>query len=279
MAITPEADRNIEAAKTLDPNLVKQAELIALYGAIETEVFENYFFGDFPRTKGTDLSWLRRQCYKEAWGSGVSDERGLYLGPAMYFIEAYSRMGIDIDPQEVYNVAVNFTSELGHYAAFYKAYRFLGGDPFRQRDIQEEQWGADWSLQQMRNAAKKVGPLGQATVRLTEGGNSSLYVILMRLAGRGGIDDLLAEAGEKVYSEEQDHMREGLVNLHRLKPSPSEWDKVRDLTVPMLRQRVNMRNEQFGFPLSSERISTAENGNISPMRFDFVGLREALSRG
>ena len=40
----------------------------------------------------------------------------------------------------------------------------------------------------------------------------------------------------------------------------------------ILLQRIHMRNEQFGFPLSAARIREIGAGRIEPMRFDYTGL-------
>ena len=47
----------------------------------EAEVVSTYWSSP-KRTRDTDLAWLRRQCFKEFWGSGVSkyDRGGVVLG-------------------------------------------------------------------------------------------------------------------------------------------------------------------------------------------------------
>ena len=43
------------------------------YWAGESEVVWTYFHSP-DRSKESDLLWLRRQCFKEIWGSGVGDK-------------------------------------------------------------------------------------------------------------------------------------------------------------------------------------------------------------
>ena len=40
----------------------------------------------------------------------------------------------------------------------------------------------------------------------------------------------------------------------------------------ILIQRLHMRNEQFGYPLSDARLKAIQAGDIKPMSFDYSGL-------
>jgi len=51
-----------------------------------------------------------------------------------------------------------------------------------------------------------------------------------------------------------------------------EWKEIGAMTKKILAQRIHMRNEQFGFPVSKERIRAIQAGDIEPMRFDYTGL-------
>ncbi len=44
------------------------------------------------------------------------------------------------------------------------------------------------------------------------------------------------------------------------------------MTRKILLQRIHMRNEQFSYPLSGERIRAIDAGEIEPMTFDYTGL-------
>jgi len=44
------------------------------------------------------------------------------------------------------------------------------------------------------------------------------------------------------------------------------------MTKRILAQRIHMRNEQFGFPVSKARLRALEAGDVEPMRFDYTGL-------
>jgi len=42
-----------------------------------------------------------------------------------------------------------------------------------------------------------------------------------------------------------------------------------DLTTAQMRQRIHMRNAQFGYPLSEARILEILAGEIEPISFDY----------
>jgi hypothetical protein len=58
----------------VNPNLKRLVDLAAPYWAGEAEVVWTYFQSP-NRTRETVLLWLRRQCFKEIWGSGVGDKK------------------------------------------------------------------------------------------------------------------------------------------------------------------------------------------------------------
>ena len=44
------------------------------------------------------------------------------------------------------------------------------------------------------------------------------------------------------------------------------------MTHTILLQRLHMRNEQFSYPLTQNRIQAIDAGQIEPMTFDYTGL-------
>ena len=109
-------------------------------------------------------------------------------------------------------------------------------------------------------------------MRFTEGGYCTLYSTGMRLKGRGELNDLIAAACEKVYTDEIGHMRDGFIGLSREKLARAEWDEIGAMSRRILMQRIHMRNEQFGYPVPAARIREIEAGRINPLPFDYTGL-------
>jgi hypothetical protein len=91
----------------------------------------------------------------------------------------------------------------------------------------------------------------------------------MKLAGRGGADDLIARACARVFDDEFGHMLKGIIGLDSDGLSRSDWDLLTGLSVELQRLRIPMRNGQMSFPLTEERIRRIFDGEIKPVTFDF----------
>ena len=252
-------------------NLRRLVELSAPYWAGEAEVAWTYFTSP-RRNRKSDLLWLRRQCYKELWGSGVGDRRkGLFLGPVDALRKMYPKIDRSVGRHEVLEVIDGLRAEFFHYCLFADIHDALAGGRLDPRKVKS--WPADDALARLRYQYRdKRGRLGYFAVRFTEGGYCTLYSTGMRLKGRGAINDRIAHACEKVYSDEIGHMRDGFIGLSREKLTRTQWDEIGEMSRKILLARIHMRNEQFGFPLSVARIREIDAGRIKPLRFDYTGL-------
>lgn len=255
----------------VNPNLKRLVDLAAPYWAGEAEVGWTYFHSP-QRTKDTDLLWLRRQCFKEIWGSGVGDKKkGLFQGPVAYLSEVFPKIDREVDRHEVLDVIDDLRTEFFHYCLFADIYDYLNGEKLDPQQLTG--WAADNELARIRyEYRERRGRLGYFAVRFTEGGYCSMYATGMRLAGTGELHDRIAKACGHVYVDEIGHMRSGFVGLSRQTLSPAEWDEIAAMTGKILLQRIHMRNEQFSYPLSAERIRAIAAGEIEPMTFDYTGL-------
>lgn len=255
----------------VNPNLRRLVEVASPYWAGEAEVVSTYFQSP-KRTRETDLLWLRRQCFKEIWGSGVGDKKkGLFQGPVAYLSQVFDKIDREVDRHEVLDVIDDLRSEFFHYCLFADIYDFLSGEKLNPSQLVG--WDADNELARMRYTYREqYGRLGYFAVRFTEGGYCSMYSSGMRLMGSGDLNDRIAKACKRVYDDEIGHMRSGLIGLARQELAPAEWEEVAAMTRKILLQRIHMRNEQFNSPLSEERVREIEAGKIQPMEFDFTGL-------
>ena len=255
----------------VNPNLKRLVDLAAPYWAGEAEVVWTYF-QDPRRTKDSDLLWLRRQCFKEIWGSGVGDKKkGLFQGPVAYLSEVFPKIDKEVDRHEVLDVIDDLRTEFFHYCLFADIYDSLSGEKLNPEKLTG--WESDNELARLRYEYREQrGKLGYFAVRFTEGGYCSMYSAGMRLAGTGEVNDRIAKACEHVYRDEIGHMRSGFVGLAKQNLSSPEWDEIAAMTRKILRQRIHMRNEQFSYPLSTERINAIDAGDIKPLEFDYTGL-------
>ncbi len=255
----------------VNPNLKRLVDLAAPYWAGEAEVVWTYFQSP-QRTKETDLLWLRRQCFKEIWGSGVGDKKkGLFQGPVAYLSEVFPKIDKEVDRHVVLDVIDDLRTEFFHYCLFADIYDSLSGEKLDPAQLTG--WETDDELARMRYEYREQrGKLGYFAVRFTEGGYCSMYAAGMRLAGMGDLNNRIAGACEHVYQDEIGHMRSGFIGLAQQELSPPEWEEIAAMTKKILLQRIHMRNEQFSYPLSLERINAIERGDIRPMEFDYTGL-------
>jgi hypothetical protein len=255
----------------VNENLTRLVDLAAPYWAGEAEVVWTYFQNS-QRTKETDLLWLRRQCFKEIWGSGVGDKKkGLFQGPVAYLSEVFAKIDREVDRHEVLDVIDDLRTEFFHYCLFADIYDSLSGEKLDPQQLTG--WDADNELARIRyEYREKRGKLGYFAVRFTEGGYCSMYSTGMRLAGTGELNNRIATACAHVYNDEIGHMRAGYVGLARQSLTLAEWDEIAVMTKKILLQRIHMRNEQFSYPLSADRIRAIDAGDIEPMTFDYTGL-------
>ena len=252
-------------------NLRRLVALAAPLWAGEEEIVRTYFQSP-QRTNESDLLWLKRQCFKEIWGSGIGDKKkGLFQGPVAYLDAVFSKIDREVDRHTVLDVIDDLRSEFYHYCLFADIYDYISGTRLNPQQLMG--WEADETLAHLRyDYRDKRGQLGHFASRFTEGGYCSMFVAGMRLAGTGEPNDRIAKACEQVYNDEIGHMRSGFVGLSQQTLSPAEWDEVADMVHKILLQRLHMRNEQFSYPLSDARLNAIQAGDIEPTPFDYSGL-------
>ncbi len=252
-------------------NLRHLVDVAAPFWSGETEIVSSYFASPV-RTSATDLVWLERQCFKEIWGSGVGDRTaGLFKGPVAYLHAVFGKIDREVERHAVLAVIDDLRSEFFHYCLFADIHDSLSGH--RLSPDQLSGWPADNDLARLRyDYRAKRGHLGDFAVRFTEGGYCSMYTAGMKLAGTGTLNDRIAKACEQVYRDEIAHMRAGFAGLAKQRLTPNEWEEVAAMTQKILHQRLRMRTEQFGFPVSAARLAAIEAGEVAPMEFDYTGL-------
>ena len=249
--------------------------------AAESEVIRSYF--DLPtRTRETDRRWLWTQCRKEFWDSYADAEKGLYLEPLDRLRDAFPRIDTEIDRHELLGIARHFIEEFSHYCAFADVYDSICDgvvpkiNPHSLRERADLPENAE--LASLRAGHRSDhGELGLQACEITEGGYCSLFREGMRLAGRGGVDDLIARACRLVYDDEFEHMLKGIVSLDDQKLTPEDWALLERITAEQLRARIRMRNAQFGSPVSDDRVGELLAGGVEPIAFDYqrAGLETA----
>jgi hypothetical protein len=257
----------------IDANLARLIDLAAPYWAGEAEVVRTYWTAPM-RSRDSDRRWLARQCFKEFWGSGVSklDRGGVVLGTMKNLLERAGEIDISIDRYDVLDWIEGIKAEFAHYCAFADAHDSLRPDGApRINPSRLESWPEEDALTQLRYRHQaEHGAIGLRACKFTEGGYCALFAEGKALAGRGGIDGQIAAACTLVYEDEIDHMLAGIAGIVDDGLSAADWRLLGELVVAQMKQRIHMRNAQFGFPLSEQRIAAIFRGEIAPARFDYA---------
>lgn len=240
----------------------------------EAEVVRSYWTSPV-RTRETDLRWLRVQCRKEFWDSFADVQKGLYLEPLDRLRDAFPRIDIEVDRHEILEIAEMFLAEFSHYVAFADVYDALRreGEPKMNPHMLREAGDLPENAELARVRAehrRRHGALGLRACEITEGGYCALFSEGMQLAGRGGVDELIARACRSVYDDEFEHMLRGIVGLDEETLRPADWQLLCELTREQMQSRIHMRNAQFSHPLSEARVQEIFAGRIQPVPFDYA---------
>ena len=240
----------------------------------EAEVVCTYW--DSPvRTVETDLLWTARQASKEFNGSGVAEynNMGCFIGPLTELLEMFPKIDRGVPRREAFERIETIHEEFAHYMAFadlYDAIRPQGTLALDPHLV--EPWAEDEALNKFRHdCMASHGEIGIRATKFSEGGYCTLFREGMRLQGRGGTDDLIAQACAAIYDDEFGHMLKGIIGLEGAGAGlkEAEWALLRDLVVAILRHRIHMRNAEFSYPVSQDRIAAIFAGDIAPEPFDF----------
>jgi hypothetical protein len=244
----------------------------------EAEVVSTYWTAP-TRTRETDLLWLRRQCFKEFWGSGVGkyDRGGVVLGQLKNLLARGPEIDVSIDRYEILDAIDGLRAEYSHYCAFADLYDELRPAGTAKLNPQAlEPWPEEDALTALRfRHQDEHGALGMRACKFTEGGYCTLFSAGMALKGRTGVDGKIAVACAKVYDDEFEHMLAGIAGIAEENLSSADWQLMERLVAEQLKARIAMRNAQFSFPLSEARIAAIERGDIGPIEFDYARARLA----
>lgn len=218
----------------------------------EAEITRSYFEGG-KRTRESDLSWLRAQAFKET--RHLRD-----LDPVLQ--REYWESGAIARHPGGERAAQILQEEMKHYGLLAALISRLSGKPVVADELRglEE----DRRLQELRAGFRRSGgPLERATVTFTEGGGGSMYSVLSGLDA-DDFDRAIASAFREIHADEVIH---GPMQIHRIAEharDAGDWRRCREMAVAICRQRLRMRNEMFGYPLSSVRLAEIEDGEIEP---------------
>lgn len=260
-------------------------ERAAIFWAAEAETCRAYFQSP-DRNRETDRAWLAKQCFKEVWGSGLTakgDGGAMLQEFSKRLIDMFPKIDVDVDRRDALEIAEALHEEFEHYCLFADAYDAMGVDgdvKLTPMDLRNHDWKGDDDLSELRRRHRaEFGELGWRATRFTEGGYCTILSEGAALGadsgGHDGRNGLIAHASQHVYDDEFTHMLRGIGGIEEEPLSDADWDLFSDLALAQLRLRPPMRNEQFGFPVSDERMTAMLSGDIEPVAFDYDRARLA----
>jgi rubrerythrin len=93
----------------------------------------------------------------------------------------------------------------------------------------------------------------RAAITLTEGGGGALYNVCRKLK-RNGVDGKIAAVFQQIFADELNHKGSGERSLVKIIRTKKDFLRTAHIISDISLQRLRMRNEQFGFPLSDQAI-------------------------
>jgi len=241
-------------------NVQQLTKLAAAYRSAE-EAIVNAFFAK-PRQKRDHLGWLRAQAFKE-----YSAIKPIFTALA----KLYPQIDKGIDRHDFEELTEKLADETKHARLVMDLLEDLGNKKVSCADLM---WlPADKRLARIRarysksyatllhgagairapEIRRKDEALERAAITLTEGGGGALYRVCSRLAKRGAEGKIARVFGE-ILRDETAHKNSGARSLKSLVKTQDTFQRAAEIICQISRQRLRMRNEQFGFPLSETEV-------------------------
>jgi hypothetical protein len=104
---------------------------------------------------------------------------------------------------------------------------------------------------------RKDEELERAAITLTEGGGGALYEVCSQLK-KPGIERKISRVFGEILRDETQHKEIGARALASLIKNESAFERAAEIISTVSRQRLRMRNEQFGFPLSKTEMNALD---------------------
>jgi hypothetical protein len=245
-------------------------ELVALaapFWAGEAEVVRSFF--SVPREKREHIRWLQAQCYKEFFGALDGDPGGLVRGPIERLHQMYDPLFARGEGQAAFlHVAEELYEEFHHYSVLAALLEKLEGRPVPPAELRP--CAEDARLTALRRGFYQGdGDVGRAACKFTEGGGMGMFIAGMELQG-GRFEEEVAAAFGVIYGDELGHMQSGARRLAEVAHTPTDWLRATHIVRVVSSQRVRMRNDMFGWPLSEQRLAEIDAGSITPLSLDIL---------
>jgi hypothetical protein len=246
-------------------NFVQQiTKLASAYRDAEAAVVRTFF--KKPKKKKEHLRWLKAQGFKEYSA----------IKPIIDALTAlYPNVDRGIDRRAYAELTEKLADETKHASLVMDLLQEITGAQITPRDLTwlpEDQNLAKVRAKYSKSFARllhgsvsvnfkeirrKDEQLERAAITLTEGGGGALYRVCSRLKKRG-VERRIARAFHEILRDEVEHKDVGARSLIPLIKNEASFRRAADIICEISGQRLRMRNEQFGFPLSSAELAALD---------------------
>ena len=240
------------------------SKLAAAYGVAEAEVIGAFFA--VPRRNQDHLRWLKAQGFKEYSA----------IKPILDALtQLYPNIDSGIARHDYTELTEKLADETKHARLVMDLLEEISGKKIKPRDLT---WlPQDRKLSKVRagysktyagllhgsakvtsrEMRRKDEELERAAITLTEGGGGALYQVCGKLKKRG-IEEKIAAVFREILQDELEHKESGGRSLATLVKDQASFRRAAQIICEVSRQRLRMRNEQFGFPLSELQMETLD---------------------
>lgn len=226
------------------------------YWAGEAEVAHSFFA--VPRTDEEHLRWLRLQATKELQPRAD----GIIIKLIEKLKSDYESLEHGVDRHDMLYSAQFLEEEFRHYVLFADVIDVITGGQVTPKELAAYRYPEEDKLGALRKSlAAQHGALARFASSFCEGGGASIYYEGMLMTG-SPLAEHIALACKGVYDDEVDHAVHGAADLSGAAETEEDWALAKEMVIAISEQRVRMRNEQFGFPMSDARFAEMVAGTI-----------------
>jgi hypothetical protein len=239
-------------------------KLAVAYRAAEVAVIEAFFRK--PRNKKDHLKWLSAQAYKE-----YSAIKPIFTALAKLYPEV--DRGIDrrdfaelteklADETKHARLVMDLLEEIRRKKTTFADLLWLPEDKKLARIRARYSPSYATLLHgtgsiKTKEIRRQDEALERAAITITEGGGGALYLVCSKLK-RNGFEEKIARAFKEILVDETEHKDAGGRSLDALIRTRAAYLRAARIITEVSSQRLRMRNEQFGFPLSEARVAALD---------------------
>ncbi len=245
----------------MNPYVKQLHKFAAAYRAAEAEIIAAFF--KKPRKPKDHVRWLTAQAYKE-----YSAIKPIFTALG----KLYPKVDRGVDRHDFEELTEKLADETKHARLVMDLLESIRGKKTTFADLlwlpEDKQLAriraryssslatllhGDGTIK-TKEILRRDERLERAAITLTEGGGGALYMVCSKLK-RNGFEKKIAKAFEEILADETKHKDAGGHLLDALITNRVAFQRAADIIDAISSQRLRMRNEQFGFPVSETQMA------------------------